>query len=356
LIGRLTQAAYGLAYYVRAGVWPLNLLPIYELPMLPLNWREPRFVVSAMAVLAGVVVILALARRVPALLVALACYLAFVLPVSGLLQTGPQLVADRYSYASLIGLAIIVAAAWSRWGLGAKSPARRAAAWIIALAIVAALGISTHRYAMHWRSSMALWTYTLAHADDHAFAHSLLGASLIEAGQSEAALPHYRRALALRPDLTEASYTLARTLFVMGNVAEAEQVARDGLRFDPENVTLQRLLAECLLSRRDWAGAVDIYQRVLQTQPDVAPVHANLGMALSEMGQMDAAIYHLQRAAALQPERPQTWIMLARLTWAHTRDAEQARGCLRQALQRDPRNADALQLMAEINATPASIR
>ncbi len=350
LISRLAQASFGLAYYPRASIWPAHLLPIYELP-LPLVWKQPTFTLSMLAVAATVAVVAVLARRMPALALATACYLAFALPVSGVFQTGPQMVADRYSYVSMIGFTMLAAAACSRWGFASRVQGVRIASAFLAIATVVALGVSTWRYAARWQTSKKLWSYVLSQKEDHAFAHSLLGAALIEEKNPREAMPHYRRALELRPGMLEASYTLSRTAFVQGDIDEAERVARAGLTHWPDNLTLKRLVGECLLSRRDWVGAAAVYEQVLKADPGIASAQANLGISLGELGRIEEAMGHLQRAAALQPERPQPFIVMARLTWTHTHDAGKSRELLRQALQRDPRNAAALELMRQIDST-----
>src|SRR5207245_10088999 len=74
---------------------------------------------SGASVLSLVTITLILRRRWPASLAVWACYLIFLAPVSCLVQSGPQFVADRYSYMACLGWAVLAGGGlfylWLRW-------------------------------------------------------------------------------------------------------------------------------------------------------------------------------------------------------------------------------------------------
>ncbi|MGH7264514.1 MAG: hypothetical protein ACREMB_06605, partial [Candidatus Rokuibacteriota bacterium] len=94
---RVAVAAYGVWFYVARTAWPVGLSPLYEVPI-PLDPFEPRFVASAVIVVAITGVLVLLRRRWPAGLATWAYYGILLGPVTGLVvRAGFQLAADRYS-------------------------------------------------------------------------------------------------------------------------------------------------------------------------------------------------------------------------------------------------------------------
>src|SRR5207247_2909925 len=108
-LDRLAVAAYGLSFYLWKTIVPLNLSPLYELRP-PVNPGATPFILSYGVILAITAIILALRRRVPGLLAAWVVYVVVLLPVLGIVQSGPQIAADRYTYLAGLGWAILAGA------------------------------------------------------------------------------------------------------------------------------------------------------------------------------------------------------------------------------------------------------
>src|SRR5437899_6317045 len=108
-LGRLALSVYGLSFYLWKTVAPVNLSPLYELPLTVNPWAPP-FIVSYGVVLAITAIVLALRRRVPGLLAAWVASVVVLLPVLGIFQSGPQIAADRYTYLAGLGWAILAGA------------------------------------------------------------------------------------------------------------------------------------------------------------------------------------------------------------------------------------------------------
>ena len=103
---RVVQAFYGLAFYVGKSAWPVNLAALYELPQ-EISGLGGQYGISILFVFIATVVLIVLRRRLPALAVAGLIYLVLLAPVLGFFQSGPQFVADKYSYVSCIGWAVV---------------------------------------------------------------------------------------------------------------------------------------------------------------------------------------------------------------------------------------------------------
>ncbi len=271
LPSRLENAAVACVAYLGKTVWPRSLAVFYPHPEQGLSaWR----VAGSLALLLALTALaLRSARRHPALTVGWLWYLVALAPVIGVVQVGSQAMADRYMYLPLIGLAIAVA-----WGvpelLGAlvgDARRRRALLALAAGASVALLAGTAILQVRHWRDSVALFEHALSVTRGNSIAHAHLGAALLERGEVESAIVHWREAARLRPG----------SLDVANNLAWLLATAPDPRHRDPE---LAVRLAE-RAARRAGDDAVD----VLDT----------LAAAYAAAGRFDEAIGAQQRAIAL---------------------------------------------------------
>src|SRR2546430_1127666 len=101
LLPRLAQSSYGVVFYLWKTIWPTDLSGLYELPP-NLNVLAWPFLLTG-AVVVGITIGLFMLRHSwPAGLASWICYVIIVAPVLGIIQSGWQMVADRYSYLSCL--------------------------------------------------------------------------------------------------------------------------------------------------------------------------------------------------------------------------------------------------------------
>ncbi len=122
---RLAAAAYGLTFYLRATLAPVRLPFFIPWPE-EVGLARPEFGLRAVLFVLLLALCWALRRRFPALLAAALSYAAWVLPVSGLFQAGPQLAAHRYSYLSCVPWALLAGAGIARLARAGADPAAEA--------------------------------------------------------------------------------------------------------------------------------------------------------------------------------------------------------------------------------------
>ena len=255
---RLAISAYSLVFYLRKSLVPSALSPLYELPI-DFDPLAPVYLVSAIALIAISGAAAGLRRRAPWLLAAWIAYLAMALPISGLVQNGPQIAADRYTYLPCLPLAMVfgLAVAWLlRWPWALAVPA-------IALAVLAVLTVTQIGI---WRDTRALWTHALVVAPS-AIAHSSMGVVLDEEGQPREAVAHFEEALRINPKLAHAHNNWGIAL------------ARQGR----------------------WQEALPHYEEALRLNPAYTEARLNLAVALDSLGRSAEAQREVARARALKP-------------------------------------------------------
>ncbi|HTM09556.1 MAG TPA: tetratricopeptide repeat protein [Verrucomicrobiae bacterium] len=293
----LPQAAYAILFYFRKTVAPYHLSPIYPVPSAVEFWRWP--VVACAIIVFGVTAALLVERkRWPAALASWTSFVAILLPVSGLIKYGPQLVADRYAYVPTAVCAV---------GLGAlllvarkTLPRRSVLVSAFATAILFVFATLTWRQTHIWRDSESLFRRAIAVAPRSVVAHHNLGAVLAAEGRLDEAIEQYRLALAVRA-YPEAHFEWANALIRQGKTDEAEHQYREALKMDPSFAEGRNNLGLILASRGKIDEAIAEYREALKVKPDFALAHVNLGDALLQEGKTDEAIAHFNKALELDP-------------------------------------------------------
>ena len=177
-------------------------------------------------------------ERYPATLTVWACYGLLLAPVLGVAQSGPQLVADRYSYLPCLGWAIL-------WGAGlycclggagvngAKSRIAMAAAGAAVL-ITSALGFLTWKQTRLWHDSETLWRYALRVDSNSAVAYNNLGTALMDQHRVDEAMEQFKTAVRADPRDAEAYYNLGLALDQKQEPEAAISNYRMALRVKPD--------------------------------------------------------------------------------------------------------------------------
>ncbi len=298
---RLENALASTAGYLWKALVPRDLYLPYPYPdSFPL-----RALLTAAAVLAGLTWLAVRQRRArPFLLAGWAWYLVALAPVMGLVQSGAQSSADRYTYLPLTG--VFIAAAWL--AVPSCRPAGRKAACTAAAAVVVALALLTARQVLFWRDSRALFTHALQVEPRNPLAHYYLGNHFSSAGDEAAAAAHYRRAVELAPGFIPARVNLGASLAGLGRHREAEEEFREVLRREPDNLVAMQDLAVALARQGGLRGALSMYLDLLSRRPADPEYYFNLAMICLDTGDLASArrVYEvlrtLDQATALRLE------------------------------------------------------
>jgi len=303
--GRLAVSAYGLGFYLWKMVVPVNLSPLYELPR-TMDPVAPPFLLSYALVLAITAIVLALRRRVPGLPAAWLAYVVVLLPVLGIVQSGPQIAADRYTYLAGLGWAIFAGAGLlSCWGTSRTSQTGTPTAVPIAgvaTCVVVGLGALTWNQAQVWHDSEKLWTHALAMDPQSSIAENNLGVVRADQSKLAEAIEHYQRALQMRPDYADAHTNLGDALFQQGKLAEASDHYRQALAIKRDHARAHNNWGIVLARQGQLAEASDHFQAALHISPDNAEAHNNWGIVLARQSKLAEASDHYQRALRIMPD------------------------------------------------------
>jgi Tfp pilus assembly protein PilF len=273
IAGRAAIVLYSFFYYPWKLVWPVELSPMYEMPP-RIDPLEPRFVVATLMVVVITGALVALRRRWPAGLSAWTYSALMILPLSGVVHAGFQLVQDRWSYLSGMGF-VLVAGGGIAWLVDARARGHvsvmivRSVA-LGALAMVAFLAAGAWDQSKVWHDSETLWRWGANMDPTCTVCWNNLGTALVGQKRYAEAEDAYRRIVSLRPMSAPIANNLATAIAGQGKPVEAEEMLRTALRLDPALTGAQ----------------------------------LNLGMYEAETGRFDEALAHLREAYARDPKFP----------------------------------------------------
>lgn len=343
---RLGNALVSYATYLANTLWPTGLACFYPHPGKNLALGS---VLLALVILAVITALAARNRKQPYWAVGWLWYLGMLAPVIGIIQSGNQSHADRYTYLPLIGVSLMVTWAAADWAGECKS--RRAALGSVAITILCVLLIAAHQQTSYWRDSRTLWTHAIECTSGNALAYNNLGSSLIEQGQPELAIASYRQSLAIQPDDAGARFNLGVTLFQQGQLDEAILQLQKTVTDDPRLADARTSLALALLQKGDIASAVTHFRQAADIRPDAAACR-NLGNALLQAGQVQDAITSFQRAVAISPNDAEAHFSLG-MTHLKIEQREVAISHFLKAVDNNPAHLAALNNLAWLLATSA---
>jgi Flp pilus assembly protein TadD len=294
---RSENALVSYCRYLRKLFWPTDLAVFYPPPG---HWPVGQVLLTG-GVLLGISVLLWVQRRrYPFLLMGWLWYCGTLVPVIGLVQSGGQVMADRFMYVPAVG--IFVALIWGLQGL-ARGRLYPSIGLSVAgsVAIVLCL-VLTRQQLGHWRNSETLYRHALAVTENNSLAHFNLAIALDEKGQVDEAITQYRETIRLKPGYPAAHNNLGNALNIKGQIDEAIAQYREAIRLQPDYVKAHNNLGNAFLEKRQFDEAIRQYREVIRLNPDVALAYDNLGMALGKNGQTDEAITQFQEALRLKPD------------------------------------------------------
>jgi tetratricopeptide (TPR) repeat protein len=127
--------------------------------------------------------------------------------------------------------------------------------------------------------------------------HVALGDLFGDFGRYDEAEARYRRALELKPDLTDARFNLASALFAAGRVAQAIEELKTLLEFQPDAPDARQKLVQLLQEERRYDEMDAVCREAMARDPSASFYPQKLGVALWRRGRCDEALVAYRAAA-----------------------------------------------------------
>jgi hypothetical protein len=276
LTTKLLVAIRASVEYLGKTLWPSQLLPLYSYPQ-NVSWASWRFAMPVVVLALLLTIVVWLARRNRMLLVAFLCYLLALLPVVGIVQVGPQAMADRYTYLPAIALSLLLGAAFA--ALWEKAVRGRTATLMFVLALVpGVLSWLSITQMEVWHDGETLWTQVIRYEPWNTDAHNNRASYYFDLGDYPRALADYDAALSFAPPVTAAHATKRRSAYFndraityvsLGKMTEAVADASEAIRLRPDYADYYLNRSKMYLrlgmsdaAAADWQQAQDLRARV----------------------------------------------------------------------------------------------
>jgi tetratricopeptide (TPR) repeat protein len=360
---RVGNALVSYVAYLKQMIYPVKLAVYYPHPEGQLaTWEIITSAILLLGISVGAVII---HRRHPWVLIGWLWYLGMLIPVIGLIQSGMQARADRYTYLPQIGLYILLT--WLAVELTASWRSRR---WLLggsALAALVALIVCARTQTSYWRNDETLWTHTLACTSDNAVGQYNLGNALFRNGNVDEAITHFQTALQILPDNVEICYSLGGALLKKGKADEAITYFQKALAMNSNDADSHYIGLALAKAHNDYANtlvrmgrddeAMKEFRKALDLFPDFADARHGLALILLNKGQVDEAIVQLQKIWVQYPDNAMASFDLGNVLLQQGQIKE-AIAQFQTALTIKPDYVDALNNLAWILATgpEASLR
>jgi Flp pilus assembly protein TadD len=292
LLERIGIFFYDALFYVAKTLVPVRLSPYYELRQ-NVGEHLPALVVGTAGFVIITWAVVHFRKLAPALGVCWITYLLILAPISGLLLSGQQIAADRYSYLSCLPWAILAGAF--------LATLNRRRLWILSAGALALLAVLTRRQTEVWRNDISLWTHAERIAPGCLVETNLATALMVE-GDREDALTHYGHAdryCATDPAL----HVNLGTLFEeRGDFASATREYQRAIEMAPSNVQARLNLAVVHLKLGNAMEGIRELKSLTANHPEFAEAHFNLGVAYMSLGKKEEGRRHLDKALRLRPD------------------------------------------------------
>jgi Tfp pilus assembly protein PilF len=251
LLPRLKNAAVSLVVYLGQMLWPTDLAVFYPHPHDQLNILV---VLMAVMLIVAITLIAILARqKYPYLFVGWFWYLILLVPVLGIVQAGLQARADRFTYLPHIGVTMLLT--WGCADLTQRWQNRQIILASLATCVIAASMTLAYKQTTHWCDSISLWKHALAVTRDNQTAHQNLAAALWTKGYLAESDQHAR--------------------------AAAIAHARTSLKDFPLDVPTHDDLGVLLTQNGDVRAGIEQWEISLQLNPDDGNALNNLAWVLA---------------------------------------------------------------------------
>jgi hypothetical protein len=262
LWGRLGLVGYCTLFHVKKFFWPLHLSAVYP-SFEDFGWTPLNAAIYLLVFFVLLAAVFTLRKRAPILL---PCWLFFVIslsPTIGLIPVGVHVVADRFTYIPLIGLALplsvgIVTLAYN-W-----RPAQFVIAATIATLLVILAILSTKRSAA-WTNTETLFQSALAEDPNCYPALVNLTTYYTNTKRLDEAIDYGMRAVAVAPNGLVGRKSLAFAFVQAGRYRDAIKALQPAIDHGIDDHAVWQVLKECFTALGDEKNAKLAETRMLRS-------------------------------------------------------------------------------------------
>jgi protein O-mannosyl-transferase len=235
---RIENAIVSYGRYLGKIVWPSDLAIIYPYPE---AWPKTTVFITLAVLLLITIVVVRDFRLRPYLLVGWFWFLGVLVPAIGIVQAGPQAMADRFAYVPVIGVFVMIV-----WTVAEQLSSETRPAWVPGLAAglaVASCVVITWVQLGHWKTSETVFKQALKVTPGNYVAHINLAVHYLGRAQTNAVVTHATEALRANRESYEPYLYLGRACELANDIPGAISNYHRALSIEPKWEPARKALA-----------------------------------------------------------------------------------------------------------------
>lgn len=176
----------------------------------------------------------------------------------------------------------------------------------------------------HFKEAVPLYRKALALGPDVPGLRLNLGLALFKGGDPEGALHEFEPLLKAQPGNLQLTTLIGMAHYAQAQYAEAVPYLRDAAAQDTQSISLRLALAHSCLWSKQSQCVLDVYKEILALNPDSAEADMLAGEALDEEKDNEGSTKMFRAAAKADPKFPNVHFGLGYLLWTQKQYKEAA--------------------------------
>ena len=327
---RIATAILILGYYIKLLIVPFPLISDYSYNTIPfVNFSDPVVLIS----LAFYIFLAAFGVRrfIKNNADPYALWIFFFLITISLFSNIPFLIGatmgERFVFFPSVSFCIIIALLIDAW-LGTTEKTTKAILKMpkvlgVIIPVSVIYGIIVINRNTDWLSNYTLYAADVKKAPESAKLNYWLGLELEltifdeekdHAKQKQIideATMHLRKALAIRPEFTDAQITIGHAYGRNAQYDSAEYHDKMAIQLDPRRADPINNLASVYFHKGQYPLAIEYCKKTIEVNPNFVTSYANLAACYGTLGKFDSCIYYAYRAIQIDPTFPLSYEVLA---------------------------------------------
>ena len=171
---------------------------------------------------------------------------------------------------------------------------------------------------------------------------NIQGAVLMGLGQLDLSVDAFKKALAIKPNFTDAYNNVGNAFKAMGKLEEALEAYNQALTVNPNYADAYNNMGVCLQDQGKLEEALEAYNKALAIKSDFAEAYSNMGVAYKKQGKLTEAIEAYNKAIAIKPDDADSYNNMGNAFKEQGR-LEEAIETYRKVLAINPKHVDAVE-------------
>jgi len=335
---------WSLAFYIHKFIFPVTLLPMYELPQ-PITILNSHYSISLIIIVLSILSIIKF-RNNRLYLFSWAYLFAsifFLLRCDEI--PGASIVADRFMYLPSLGFCLLMGRGYE---VLTEKVIKVRPIQLLILILVLLLGIKTFSQCQIWQTDLNLWNHVIKNNQSFHLAYNSRGVAHFRRENLELALEDFDQAIKLNPKYAKSYYNRAKLYGALNKPQQAINDFNIAIKFNPFYFKAfnDRGVVYSKINRLD--KAIEDYNNAIKINPEYISVYNNRGIAYKLKGKYELALKDYNRVIELSPHFFQAYINRGNLYKA-MKQYDSALSDYNQAIALNPKVGNSYFLRAAVN-------